>query len=192
MATLRTLPSRQRGLSLVELMIAVTIGLLMLTAMASLYMGASRSNKELARSSRQIEDGRYALQTVTEDLSVAGYLGYFYNPVAPATLPDPCEMNTMSTIRTGVQLAVQGYDAPSTIPSPLSGCLDDADHVAGTDVLVVRRADSNVTASGSLVANEVYIQANSDINNSANPIIATGTLANFRSEERRVGKECRL
>jgi type IV pilus assembly protein PilW len=179
MATLRTLPSRQRGLSLVELMIAVTIGLLMLTAMASMYMGASRSNKELARSSRQIEDGRYALQTLTEDLSVAGYLGYFTSPVAPGSLPDPCEMTTMATIRTGVQLAVQGYDSPATIPSPLSGCLDDADHVAGTDVLVVRRADTNVTATGLLLANEVYIQTNSDVNNTSNPVIAAGTLANF-------------
>ena len=50
----RTLPSRQHGLSLIELMITVVIGLLMLTALASMYMGASNANKELARSSRQL------------------------------------------------------------------------------------------------------------------------------------------
>ena len=179
MADLRTLQSRQRGLSLIELMIAVTIGLLMLTALASMYMGASNNNRELARSSRQIEDGRYALQTITDDIALAGYLGYFTNPVAPAVLPDPCEQNDMTTIRTGSALAVQGYDAPATVPAPLSGCLGDAEHVSGTDILVVRRADSNVTASGSLLANEIYLQANADVNNSANPVVNTGTLANF-------------
>lgn len=169
----RTLPSRQRGLSLIELMIAMVIGLLMLTALASMYMGASNANKELARSSRQIEDGRYALQVLTEDISVAGYLGYFYNPVAPALLPDPCQKIGLSG---AVQLAIQGYNSPATPPLT---CLPDADHVAGTDVLVVRRADSSVTATGSLLTNEVYVQANSDTSNAANPLVATGTLANF-------------
>ena len=179
MADLRTLQSRQRGVSLIELMIAVTIGLLMLTALASMYMGASNNNRELARSSRQIEDGRYALQTITDDIALAGYLGYFTNPVAPAVLPDPCEQNDMTTIRAGSALAVQGYDAPATVPAPLSGCLGDAEHVSGTDILVVRRADSNVTASGALLSSEIYLQANSDINNSSNPVIALGSLGNF-------------
>lgn len=179
----RPRPCRERGLSLLELMIALTIGLLMMTAMASMYMGASNSNKELARSSRQIEDGRYSLQVLTDDISLAGYLGYFSTPIPPAALPDPCELTTASSPRAGlslaVMLAVQGYDSPATVPSPLSGCLTDADHLAGTDVLVVRRADTIVTATGALLANEVYVQANSDVNNSANPVVATGTLANF-------------
>lgn len=171
----RPLPSRERGLSLIELMIALTIGMLMLTALASMYMGASNNNKELARSSRQIEDGRYALQVLTDDIALAGYLGYFYTPIAPALPPDPCELNTMATIRTGLSLAVQGYDAPAAPAAPLSGCLADADHVAGTDVLVIRRADTNATATGALLANEVYVQANSDVNNSSNPVADVGT-----------------
>lgn len=171
----RPRPSRERGLSLLELMIALTIGMLLLTALASMYMGASNSNKELARSSRQIEDGRYSLQTLTDDIALAGYLGYFHTPIAPASLPDPCVLNTMATIRADLSLAVQGYDAPSAPAAPLSGCLVDADHVAGTDVLVVRRADTNVSATGSVLANEVYVQANSDVNNSSNPVVETGT-----------------
>jgi type IV pilus assembly protein PilW len=172
----RTLQRRQRGLSLVELMISMTIGLFLLTALASVFLGASNSNKELARSSRQIEDGRYSVQVLTEDISLAGYYGYFYSPAAPSVLPDPCELlPTQASLRA----FVQGYDAPTAPPSPLSGCVPDADHLDGTDILVVRRADSYVTAAGSLVANQVYTQANSDTTNSANPIVNTGTLANF-------------
>jgi type IV pilus assembly protein PilW len=43
----------------------------------------------------------------------------------------------------------------------------------------VRRADSTVTAVGSLDANEVYIQANADPNQALNPIIKLGVAANF-------------
>ena len=177
----RPLPCCERGLSLLELMISLTIGMLMLTALASMYTGASNSNRELARSSRQIEDGRYSLQTLTDDVALAGYLGYFYWPIAPALLPDPCELNTVATIRAGLALAVQGYDAPAAPAAPLSGCLADADHVAGTDVLVVRRADTNATATGALLANEIYVQANSDVNNTSNPWVELGpfTAAKF-------------
>ena len=170
----RPLPCCERGLSLLELMISLTIGMLMLTALASMYTGASNSNRELARSSRQIEDGRYSLQTLTDDVALAGYLGYFYWPTAPALLPDPCELNTVATIRAGLALAVQGYDAPAAPAMPLSGCLAAADHVPGTDVLVVRRADTNATATGLLLANEIYVQANSDVNNTSNPWVELG------------------
>jgi type IV pilus assembly protein PilW len=169
-------PPRQHGLSLIELMIAMTIGLFILTALASVYLGASNSNKELARSARQIEDGRYSVQVISEDVALAGYYGYFYTPAVAAAIPDPCET---LPLQASLRLSVHGYDAPSSPPSPLSGCLADDNHVAGTDVLVIRRADSNVTASGSLVANQIYVQANSDTSNSANPVVNTGTLTNF-------------
>jgi type IV pilus assembly protein PilW len=44
---------------------------------------------------------------------------------------------------------------------------------------VVRRADSQTTAVGSLVAAQVYLQANADPLNSNNPIIKLGAAANF-------------
>ncbi len=178
MAHPTSLPRRSRGLSLIELMIAMTIGLFLLTALASVYLGASTSNRELTRSARQIEDGRYSIQAISEDLSLAGYFGYFYSPVTPSAIPDPCELLPSQA---SLRVPLQGYDSPASPASPLSGCLADADHVAGTDVLVVRRADTNVSVGGTiadgsstLVANELYVQANSDTSNSSNPLIAVG------------------
>jgi type IV pilus assembly protein PilW len=169
-------PFRSRGLSLIELMIAMAIGLFMLTVLASVYLGASTSNRELTRSARQIEDGRYSMQVLADDIALAGYYGYFYTPTVAAALPDPCELiPTQASLR----VHVQGYDAPGSPPSPLSGCLAAGDHVPGTDVLVIRRADSNVTAPGALVTQQLYVQANSDPTNAANPVVATGTLGNF-------------
>ena len=45
-------------------------------------------------------------------------------------------------LKDAIPLPIQGYDAPATVPSPLSGCLSDANHVPGTDILVIRRADT--------------------------------------------------
>jgi len=172
---------RQAGLSLLEMMIAMTISLFLMVGLAGIFANSSRTQNELTKTARQIEDGRYALSVLAEDLSLAGYYGYFYSPAAPTALVDPCELTTMATLRAGLQLPVQGYDSPASPPAPLSGCLSAANHLDGTDILVVRRASSQVTPIASLVTNEVYLQANSETSLSANPVINTGTASNFNT-----------
>ena len=148
------------GFSLVELMVAVTIGLLILLAMSTLLSQQSRSRDELDKSAGQIENGRYALVLLQNDLQHAGFYGVFGGTIAaPAALPNPCA-TTNAAIDESLGMPVQGYDAPATIPAPLSGCLADANHVPGTDVLVIRRVQANDTlpAIGSLVSGRVYVQ----------------------------------
>ena len=169
-------PRHQYGLSLLEMMIAMTISLFLLVGLAGIFANSSRTQNELTRTARQIEDGRFAISLLADDLSLAGYYGYFYSPSAPSALVDPCETADMTVLRNGVSLPIQGYNAPTS--TPLS-CLAAANFTPGTDVLVVRRADSKTTAVGSLAANEVYLQANADTTNGANPVIATGTASNF-------------
>lgn len=168
---------RQAGLSLIEMMIAMTISLFLMVGLAGIFANSSRTQNELTKTARQIEDGRFATSLLADDIALAGYYGYYYQPSAPTALVDPCELNSMTTIQSGMNLPLQGYDSPSAPPSPLSGCLTDANHLNNTDILVVRRADSQATASGSLVTNQVYFQANS--NTSETPIMATGTASNF-------------
>jgi type IV pilus assembly protein PilW len=170
--------NRQTGVSLVELMIGITIGLFLLIGVVSVFGNSNRVYTELNQASQQIESGRFAVQALSDDIALAGFYGRFYNQLpVPGALPDPCETTTMATLRTGAALPIQGYDSPAA--SPIVGCVPVANHVAGTDILVVRRADSTVTALGALTAAQVYIQANADPNDSANPILALGTAANF-------------
>ncbi len=156
-----TLPkSAEAGFSLVELMISITIGMLLIAGMATLVSNNSAHRVELEKSSRQIENGRYAMQLLSDDLRHAGYYGEYYELAAvPTVLPNPCT-TVLADLNAATPLAIQGYDAPSTVPSPLSNCLSDANHVSGTDILVVRRAATVV--SGSLVAGRVYLQSRSD------------------------------
>lgn len=129
-----TLRGRQSGLSLVELMVAVTISLLVLTALSAIFISSTRSRNEMQKSTQQQESGRYASQLLADNLKLAGYLAEFDSTLltTPATLPDPCA-TTVANLLTALPMHVQGVNNAATIPS----CISDVK--AGTDILVVRR-----------------------------------------------------
>ena len=68
---------RQHGVTLVELMIALALGLLITVAMLKVYVDASglyRFNEGLARVQ---ENGRFALEFIRRDARVAGFWGCY-------------------------------------------------------------------------------------------------------------------
>ena len=80
---------QQRGLTLVELMIALVIGLLIVAAMSVLFAGSSRSRQEIESSADVSENGRYALDTLGRELSQTGFYGSLVlPPAAPALIPN--------------------------------------------------------------------------------------------------------
>ena len=165
------------GASLVEIMVSLAIAMFLLLGLAAVFGNSTRTSADLNRSLQQIENGRFATQALTDDIALAGFYDRLPTMLAaPTTLPDPCETSNMTNLRAATAFPVQGYNAPAT--SPLS-CIPAANHVANTDILVIRRADTNTTASGSLTATDVYLQTNADPSNSANPIIALGSAGNF-------------
>lgn len=182
MPRLRSRQSRRRqaGLSIVELMVALAIGLFILVGLVSIFVTSNRTYLDLNRAGQQIENGRFAVQLLSDDISLAGFFGRFASPLAaPGLLPDPCVTTDMAALRAAAALPLQGYDAPGA--SPLA-CIPAANHRPGTDILVVRRTDSQMAAGdsatipgGALVATQVYLQANADPNNSGNPLIAVAT-----------------
>lgn len=155
--------ARQQGFSLIEFMIAMTIGLFMVAGLVYLIAESSRSRAELERSSRQVENGRYALERLAEDLRHAGFYGEFFSVPAPteagfpATLAvaDPC-LVTVAGVTAGMPLALQAYDGGAS--SPLA-CIDDDNYLPNTDVLVIRRASTSSIAIGAADANQIYLQA---------------------------------
>jgi len=139
----------QGGYTIVELIVAMTIGLFILAGLVTVFANNSRTRNEIERANQQTENGRYALQLLSDDLHNAGYFAEF-NPgtVAltdsqlqasgvPATIPDPCATDVPSLI-SGVAMPVQGYDNPATESIPT--CVSDVR--PGTDILVVRRAST--------------------------------------------------
>lgn len=168
--------TRQAGLSLIELMVAIAIGLFLLVGLVSVFSTSNQTYIDLGKASQQIENGRFAVQVLVDDIGHAGFYGrYSLSPAIPAALPDPCVNNNMTSLRDALAFPLQGYNAPAS--SPITACLPVANHLAGTDIIVVRRADSTMSAgdaitipNAALTTNGIYIQSNAD--STALPIIA--------------------
>jgi type IV pilus assembly protein PilW len=155
--------SRQSGFSLIELMIAVTLGLIILAALTTFFVQTSGNRQEMERNTRQIENGRYAIDAMREDVSLAGFFSDTAPLVTPAwTMNPPCPATVADygfTASAGVYTApvpVFGYADGAGTP----GCLSSLS--LPSDVLVIRRLNSEpntvAQASASAVANRWYLQ----------------------------------
>ena len=127
----------QRGFSLVELMVALVLGLALVAAVGILSVNTLRSYRVLSLAGEQIENGRYALKLVKDDLEHAGFWGVF-NPVTlsvPSSQPDPCVTSTppLKNLADSMLLPVTGTCAV-TLTSKLGG----------TNTLILLRASSQV------------------------------------------------
>src|SRR6185369_15981628 len=89
------------GFTLVELMIAIVLGLLVVLALIAVFLNISRTNSEMAKTNSQIENARFAIQLLRDDISVAGfwatYVPAFDDLTAtgipadvPTAIPAPC------------------------------------------------------------------------------------------------------
>ena len=146
---------RARGFSLVELMVGMLIGMALIAGLAITFANSSQSYGEMQKQSQQIESGRYAFDVLRDDLEHAGFFGARTQLAPlPGTEPDPCVI-TVAALAGAIGVPIQAYDSPAT--SPVTACLATADHLAGTDVLVIRRADPELTTAP--VLNERYVQA---------------------------------
>ena len=148
---------KHRGFTLVELMIALTLGLMVLGGMLSFFSNSNMAYAELKKTAEHTGNGSMAMWMLNQDVNHAGYFGQFYNlPAAGGALPDPCLL-TPAALYSGLALPVQGYDAP--LASPLS-CLSDANFVPATDILVVRYAEYVALAPTDVpTTGDVYLQA---------------------------------
>jgi type IV pilus assembly protein PilW len=156
----------QRGLSLIELMISITIGLLILVSLSTLFINQSKTRVELDKSNRMIDNGRYALELLSGNLRLAG----FYDNYAPiglsTTLYDPCNTAAITDSSKNLEilnLNVQGYNAAtatSQVTSPPCSLTyttgSNLTLKAGSDILVVRRASTVIAASAA--SGTTYLQ----------------------------------
>jgi type IV pilus assembly protein PilW len=137
---------RQRGFTLVELMVALAIGGLILAALAAAFYTSSTTRKEGERTARQTENGSYAMQLLADDLRLAGFYGEFNPNVLSlgASSPNPCK-TAVSDLVSGLPLQVQGYDNGAGMPTECTTLLTD--RATGTDVVVVRRTSTCIAGA---------------------------------------------
>ncbi len=160
--TLATRPARAAGFTLIEMMISITIGLGILAGLVGVLATNSSNSRANERTSELLTNGRYALNSMKQELREAGFRGYTWaEPSAPGAL-----------VVTGCVGAEAGATAAAFIANirqgvwgandanPFSGvgnCIPDASYSAGNDVLVVRRLA--VIPSTALAAGTVYFHS---------------------------------
>ena len=169
---MKTFP-RQIGLTLVELMVAMTISLLILAALVALFVNTSRSNREFARANSMLESGRLALQVMENDVVHAGYWSSYVPEFddqtldgppgdEPTLIPDPCLAYDPATwtaahVNSVIGVPVQAYDDATVCAGIV------LDREPDTDVLIVRHAEACVPAATpnceAIVAGRLYFQA---------------------------------
>ena len=167
----------QRGLSLVELMISITIGLIILVSLTALFVNQNKARTELDKANRMIDNGRYALELLSGNLQLTGFFGT-YVPTGNATsIPDPCDTAAMANAALNIDLMrmpVHGYDAATAssqiaVPPALCAFTNTAGSAEslkpGSDILVVRRANtSSITQAAAAAAGingTTYLQVSS-------------------------------
>lgn len=134
----------ERGVSLIELMIAIAIGMIIMAFLLTLYVNVSRSNTEMARMNRQIENGRFAIQLLQNELWHAGFWADFTPEFedrsvvtpsdAPVAVPDPCKAPADWTVADRNGLI--GIPVQDTV----GACGVVTSQKADTDVLLIRYA----------------------------------------------------
>lgn len=148
---------RQSGFSLVELMVAMAVGLGLVAAVSVMFASTSQARSELSRTGRMFENGRYAQDLLAEELKLAGYYGELPFVNLETSYPDPCltdpaALGWQATSPATVPAAIVGYQAGATMPS----CLDN--QKPGTDAVVVRRVATTSTDVTALSAGALYLQ----------------------------------
>jgi type IV pilus assembly protein PilW len=162
------------GFSLIELMIGVTIGLVLLTVLATVFDRTSGGRSDLDRVSRLVENSRFAVDVIGDDVRHAGFYGTVLPPSDTIfTDTSPCAWNVADLTSLGWQptltpprypAQLMGWDDPVAGDAAL-GCLPD--RLPGTDVFVIRRVSADTIAAAAVDIRNVYVQASQCINDPA-------------------------
>ena len=184
---------RQRGLSLVELMIAITLALIVLTAVLAVFSQNSRSFRQSDAVARMQDSARFALDALARDIAMAGFYGGMYGAAnivpfttAPANDCGGADSATSPATPWAFQLRrrVEFRNHASTVAVGTAfPCLGTASTpvAPNTDIVAIRRVAGQATAeiasggSVNLRANQFYLKTNGTVGT----LIRNGSSAAF-------------
>ncbi|EKE68268.1 PilW family protein [Gallaecimonas xiamenensis] len=162
--------SKERGFSLIELMVAMTLGLVMAAAISAVFVASKRGVRSTEQVGELQENASFALRLIGEDLRQANHLG-------PMTgTPLVVGLNTeLSGVVVGSDCLGGGVNN-GTLPRDTApagsfqmlwggiaadgvmGCLSGA--VAGTDILQIKRLAGPMATAATWRSDRLYMLAN--------------------------------
>ncbi|WGL18188.1 PilW family protein [Microbulbifer bruguierae] len=146
---------QQRGISLVELMISITIGLILMTGVVQLFLSSRVTFSTQQALARVQESGRLAMDFLAKDIRMAGFAGCSSRHIDLTN-----QLNDQSLTSYKFNVAIEGEDDIGA--EPPAGYPDEA--LEGTDILVVRSAGgSSLGIKKMNDADYVYARYTSDV-----------------------------
>jgi prepilin-type N-terminal cleavage/methylation domain-containing protein len=163
--TIRHRLRRHSGMTLIELMISMTLGLMILLGLTSLFVQSKRSFKQDEIIARMQEDGRFAMTELQRDIALSGFWADVLDP-SPIVNMNGALVDALYTYATPIEV----FDNTTGAETPFDdGTIDDL--VPGTDVVAIRKlagvkaaeaaAAADVAgATAALTAGDVYLITN--------------------------------
>lgn len=128
--------ARQRGFSLVELMIALTIGAIILAAVSMMFVSSKQGYTTQDRLARLQENARFAMHFLVKDLRNAGYYGCA-NVINNS-------LNGSTSLAYNASNPIEGFDDATNTWYPTGGTTVPTGKISGTDMVMVRMADPSL------------------------------------------------
>lgn len=145
-----------RGFTLVELLVAMALGILLTTGIANIYIQNRQSYVQDEEIARLQENARYAINLLKRDLTMAGFFGGLADiSVTPATLGSDCVAGVdwatdISNPLDMVDSAATG-SALATVGGVTWNCISNGNIVDQADIVSIKRtADRYTLKNGSL------------------------------------------
>lgn len=135
---------KQQGITLVELMIAMTISLLLTAATFTVFLENRATARSMEIVARMQENARVALDIIGRDIKLAGYYGLTSNTDwLQGINGSDNQLGKLAgdcASRWYIDLATPIWAIDNT--NPYAGCISSTDYQANTDILVIRRAST--------------------------------------------------
>jgi len=165
---------KQQGFTLLEIFVALAIGLVLIGGVLSVFVGMKTTTQETSSMGELQENGRFAVSLLTDDLLRQNLWGDLSSNLSSTLLISPAPANPAGDCIGGglnngsfPQAGVGSFRTiwAQTVANIniLNGCIDDA--TIGSDVIQIKRVVANPVAPADIEANRYYI--NSGFENAA-------------------------
>jgi type IV pilus assembly protein PilW len=130
---------RQRGVSMLELLIGLALGLVVVAIITSFFGPASDHRRQLENTGQMFDNATFAAELLSDEIRAAGFFGELQSTATTWQAADPCALTPA---------ALGWVSSPPAAPLPLvgiaaadatPGCISD--RRAGTSMLTLRRLD---------------------------------------------------
>jgi type IV pilus assembly protein PilW len=147
---------RQRGVSMIELLIGLAMGLVVVAVITSFFGPASDHRRQLENAGQMFDNATFAAELLSDEIRAAGYFGELPATTVSWQAADPCALTPA---------ALGWASSPPSAPLPLVGiaaagatpdCIGD--RRPGTSMLTLRRVAFAAVPVASLPAG-IHLQA---------------------------------